>query len=74
MAAGFGVRAWGGRANLGGCGSIVAEGQQQWVKEEISRKIGAPERLFAAGDWGPMALPQACDGGEFARTEYMNGD
>ena len=46
-------------------GSIVVEGRQQWVEEEISGRIGgAPGRLFAAGDWGPVALPQVCDGGK----------
>ncbi|KAF8438693.1 hypothetical protein BGX38DRAFT_1144914 [Terfezia claveryi] len=44
---------------------IVAEGQQQWVKEGISRKIGAPGRLFAAAEWGPIALPQVYDGGMY---------
>lgn len=58
-------------ANLGGRGSIVVEGQQQWAREEISRRISVPGRLFALGDWGPMALPQVCDGGEFVRIEYM---
>jgi len=64
----MGWMAWDGSANLGGCDSIVVEGQQQWAREEISSKINAPGRFFAAGEWGPMALPQVCDGGEFCKN------